>query len=148
MIVMKTARLFIFLICMIFLHSCSNVPPYQNTDMDYCLIQGHVTDQAGTPLEKIRIGIKAKDNYNTATMHYTSSNGSFHCELAIPEDNSQMAIEIIIEDIDGEENGGLFESKTDMITIFEEDYKKRPVIIDLPTYRLNHATASVSSRRS
>lgn len=133
---------------MIFLYSCSDDSPYQNTDMDYCLIQGHVTDQAGNPLEKIRIGIKTKDSDKTLTTHYTSSNGSFHCELAIPDDYSQMALEIILDDIDGEENGGLFESKTDMITIFEEDYRKRPVIIDLPTYRLNHATASESSPRS
>lgn len=146
---MKTARSFIYLICLIILHSCMNADtPQMSTDMDYCLIQGHVTDQQGVPLEKIRIRIKSRNNDKIATTYYTSSNGSFHCELAIPEDNSQMAIEIIMEDIDGEENGGMFESKTDMITIFEEDYQKRPVIIDLPTYRLNHATASESSPRS
>mgnify|MGYP006376085629 CR=1 FL=1 len=146
---MKTVRSFIYLICLIIMHSCMDADsPYQGSDMEYCLVQGHVTDQLGVPLEKIRIGIKSRNNDKLATTYYTSSNGSFQCELAIPEDNSQMAIEIIIEDIDGEENGGLFESKTDMITIFEEDYKKRPVIIDLPTYRLNHATASESSPQS
>lgn len=146
---MKAARLLIYLICLIIMHSCSDIDsPYQSTDMDYCLIQGHVADQNGVPLEKIRIRIKSRNDDKLVSTNYTSSNGSFHCELAIPEDNSQMAIEIIIEDIDGEENGGLFESKTDTITIYEEDYRRRPVIIDLPSYRLNHATASVSSQRS
>ncbi len=147
---MRTARSFIYFICLLILHSCMDAdPPYKTTeDMDYCLIQGHVSDQAGSPLEKIRIRIKATENDRVITTYYTSSNGSFHCELGIPEDNSQMALEIVIDDIDGEENGGLFESKTDMITIFEEDYRKRPVIIDLPTYRLNRATASESSPRS
>ena len=146
---MRAARSFIYLICLIIMYSCADVDsPHLSTDMDYCLIQGHVVDQKGVPLEKIRIRIKSRNNDKIVTTNYTSSNGSFYCELAIPEDYSQMAIEIIIEDIDGEENGGLFESKTDTITIYEEDYRKRPVIIDLPTYRLNHATASVSSLRS
>ena len=143
---MKAGRSFFYLICLIIMHSCmDDDPPYMNTDIDYCVIQGHVTDQAGSPLEKIRIRVKHRKDDKVATTYYTSSNGSFHCEIAIPDDNSQMALEIVIDDIDGEENGGLFESKTDMITIFEEDYQKRPVIIDLPTYRLNHATASESS---
>ena len=53
-----------------------------------------------------------------------------------------MTINISIEDIDNEDNGGLFESSSDTITIFEKDFSSLPIMIDLNTYRLNHATVS------
>ena len=47
-----------------------------------------------------------------------------------------------IDDIDGQDNKGLYEGKEDTITIFKEELRKTPVTIDLNTYRLNPSTAS------
>ena len=56
--------------------------------------------------------------------------------------DGQIKFRIVIKDIDGEENGGLFQEKTDDITLFEEDYSEFPITIEIPPYRLIRATAS------
>ena len=68
----------------------------------------------------------------------------FRCEFSIDgnDGDGQIILGIILDDIDGEKNGGLFESKSDVITIFKEEFEKSPITIDLPTYRLSHAIAS------
>lgn len=145
---MKFARIFIFMLCQILFLACTDVEsPYTEEELRLCIIEGHITDQAGTPIEKIRITVEAKAD-NRISKHYTSSSGFFHCELEMPEEYEQMVLDITIDDIDGEDNGGTFESKTDIITIFRDDFKNSPVFIELPTCRLNHATASESSPRS
>ena len=53
-----------------------------------------------------------------------------------------IVMTVRIDDIDGQDNKGLYEGKEDTITIFEEELRKTPVTIDLNTYRLNPSTAS------
>ena len=55
-----------------------------------------------------------------------------------------MTVAVTLEDIDGEENGGLFESKSDKLILYREDFSEEPVRIELD-YRLSPATASENS---
>ena len=146
---MKFGRIFIFMLCQILFLACSDAEGsiYTEEELRLCFIEGHITDQEGIPIEKIRITIES-ESFNFVSKHYTSSAGFFHCELELPEEYEQMVLDITIDDIDGEDNGGLFESKTEVINIFKADFKDRPVFIKLPTCRLNHATASESSPQS
>lgn len=124
------------------LFSCSDYEgPIYETEADGVILQGTVTDQEGRPLEKIRITVENEDR-SVREAYYTSSEGSFRCNFPVRRTEEQILLDITIDDIDGEENGGLFESKTDVITIFKDEHHKGPVMIDLPTYRLTPATAS------
>lgn len=130
------------------LYSCSDF----KTEMDHAadspaFIQGTVTDPVGNPLEKIRITLEAKESASRQTS-YTSSQGHFRCDLPPFGENGYIILNITIEDIDGTDNGGLFETKTDKITIFEDNYERNPLIIELPTYRLTHATVSENNPQS
>ena len=57
---------------------------------------------------------------------------------SLPDQSINFILDSLLnfKDIDGEDNGGLFESKTDKITIYDEDYETFPIFIDLPPYRL------------
>lgn len=98
---------------------------------------GHVMDEAGNPIPHIKVTLEWEGQYAPIVI-YTSDKGIFY---TIPDnlpDTYPFTIDITLEDIDGEENGGLYESKSDQITVLEDDGKK---IID-PDYRLTLATAS------
>ena len=145
---MKLIRLITSIITIFLLHSCMKGIGFQdNVYSLYGIIQGTVTDDGGRPLEKIRITINTDEADNPLTV-YTSSDGTFICEFPLFIERGQIRLDIRIDDIDGEENGGFFESKTGSVTIFEEDYQEVPVIIDLPPYRLSHAIASESNLQS
>lgn len=146
---MRKVPYIISLILLLAMHSCmagidniTNSDPYRSG-----IIQGSVTDQNGNALERIRITIDSNISEKPES-YYTSSEGQFRCEVPLEEDYGHFVINISIEDIDGEENGGIFETKSDTITIFEDDVDSYPIVIDLPTYRLSHATASENSPRS
>ena len=137
---MKILRYITFLLFLFAAHACSEAHIGMDTDANkYGVIQGSITDQDGTPLEKIKISI-GSEGTQTNSSSYTSSDGRFRCEFALPEEHKQMVIDILIEDIDGQERGGYFETKTTVVTIYEDDLQKVPLIIDLPTYRLSRAT--------
>lgn len=146
---MRKVPYIISLILLLAMHSCmagidniTNSDPYRSG-----IIQGSVTDQNGNALERIRITIDSNISEKPES-YYTSSEGQFRCEVPLEEDYGHIVINISIEDIDGEENGGIFETKSDTITIFEDDVNSYPIVIDLPTYRLSHATVSENSPRS
>lgn len=141
---MTRSRSFICILLLSVLHSCMmDIDHAIFVDKSFGIIQGSVTDNDGNPLEKIRITIEVNDG-NKPETYYTSSEGIFRCEFATDGNNGdgQIILGIILDDIDGEKNGGLFESKSDVITIFKEEFKESPITIDLPTYRLSHAIAS------
>lgn len=146
---MKQIRFILAFITIFLLHSCAMENNGIN-DIELPLsgiIQGTVTDDGGVPLEKIRISITTNDESSPLTI-YTSSDGMFIGEFPLFIEGGQTRLDIRIDDIDGEDNGGCFESKTGSVTIFEEDYNEVPVIIDLPPYRLSRATASESNLQS
>lgn len=122
--------------------SCSKVPEGQEDNYGkFVMINGSVTDTTGTPIEHIRITVET-ELLDEALMLYSSSTGIFHCEIPYNGTKQQMALSLLFEDIDGEDNAGLFQSKTDNIRIFMKDYTSDIIIIDLKPYRLTHATAS------
>lgn len=114
---------------------------------NFVIIQGTVADMDNNMLEHIRITVTV-DSDNASQTYYTSSEGKFRCEVPSVMKNGQISVNLLIEDIDGSQNGGSFETISDVITIFEDDYMKYPIMVDLPTFRLTHATASVSNRQS
>ncbi len=94
------------------------------------------------PVEHIKVTI-GWNNGEQQDVKYTSSEGIFSAEL--PEGmETPVPVSILMEDIDGQENGGLFESHTDNI-IFSMDPDSPIEFLD---YRLNRAIASESSPQS
>jgi putative lipoprotein (rSAM/lipoprotein system) len=114
---------------------------YDYAVSDQIQIQGTVTDTEGNPINHIKITF----GYGEGTEHitvYTSLKGEFIADI----EAAASVITVKLEDIDGEDNGGLFESITDQITILEDDILKEDTItLD---YRLSRATASESSPQS
>lgn len=107
-------------------------------DQIYGNIRGIVTDMEGTPVNHIKVTI-SQPQHHYPTIVYTSIRGEFIADMHLEGDR----IDILMEDIDGEENGGLFESLSDVITMLDSSAST----ISLE-YRLNRATASENSQRS
>lgn len=146
---MKILRYLTLLLCLIALHSCSE--PFEiivesNLGITSCRIQGTITDQDGTALERIKVSVYS--NQDERSSSYTSSDGRFLCEFDIQSNIKEAVLDIMIEDIDGKERGGLFETKTTVVTLYESDLHKSPLIVNLPTFRLSHATASENNPQS
>lgn len=101
-------------------------------------IEGSVTDTLGNPIEHIKVTITIP--YQDVLTVYTGSDGKFIAKLNI-DGGDQQFIDVRIEDIDGEENGGHFATKTDRITIIPDNSKGEPFRLH-PVYHLNLATVS------
>ena len=140
MITMKRTVSFISFLLAFIMQSCS-AGPVGIYDSDWCTVQGLVTDMEGNPIEKIRITIELNNGGSPLTS-YTSSDGRFICDMPYSATEENTVLKIILDDIDGEENGGLFASRNDQITIIEDENTSSPIVIDLPVYRLSRATAS------
>ena len=96
----------------------------------------------GKPIEHIRVTL-AWGSGVEATVVYTSSEGAFKTEIPYAE----TWVDILVSDVDGQENGGEFESVTDKVMLYndtDEDELLR-VILD---YRLNPSTPSENSPQS
>lgn len=109
------------------------------------VITGTVTDMDSTPIEHIKVTIQWGQETKAQEV-YTSSEGRFRSERIIKEGSGTNTLTIILEDIDGEENGGLFESHTESM-LLEQDDAEEPASLELD-FRLNHATASENSPQS
>ena len=146
MTTMKRTVPFISFLLAFIMQSCSAGPDgiYDNY---WCTVRGLVTDMEGKPIEKIRITIGSSLSKTPLTC-YTSSDGTFICELPYMSTGENMILAIVLDDIDAEDNGGCFESRHDQITIIEDESTSYPIVIDLPVYRLSHATASESIPQS
>ncbi len=91
------------------------------------------------PIEHIKVTFEWGDNIPD-DIKYTSGDGIFAVEIPASIHAREFPVSITLEDIDGEENGGLFESFTDNIIYSYPDSSSEPLV-----YRLNHATVSGSS---
>lgn len=101
-------------------------------------IIGSVSDTDNTPIEHIRVTL-TWNNGEYIEIKYTSYDGTFISSGPI-HGIGNNTLTVTLEDIDGERNGGLFESMTDTITLFEqEDGEYATVTL---AYHLNRATAS------
>ena len=95
-------------------------------------IHGFVTDEEGFPINHIKVTITQSA---FPLVVYTSSRGEFIADMALTEG----LLEITLEDIDGEENGGAFVSLFDTITVLED---QEMVTLE---YCMSLATASEST---
>ena len=132
---MKMRNIAIFSAAVCAFVSCSAGDMMPSADADYIAepritIAGTITDEEGNAINhiKVRVTCEATNDVNTV---YTTLKGRFYSSVGISE--HPVIINIQMEDIDGEENGGLFETLTDTITIMEGDD------VDA-TYRLTRAT--------
>ena len=104
-------------------------------------IEGIVVDDSDeTPINHIRITIEW-DSEDSPAIIYSSGSGKFESVIDIP-DEYPMTIDLTLSDIDGEDNGGLYEERTDQISIIEGNDSKKPSTL---VYRMTRATASESS---
>ena len=109
---------------------------------DTISISGIVTDDAGNPINHIRITLEWEDRAFSPLTVYTSTNGEFYADLDFYYLRYPTTVLIGLSDPDGPENGGEFAAKTDAITIHEAG-PLEPI-----TYQLTRATASESSPQS
>lgn len=107
-------------------------------------IKGNVSDADGTPIEYIMVTLDW-GTYADKTILYTSSEGHFISESPHEVIENEGSLTITMSDIDGEENGGCFETMTDMIKLSKEDNGTEAVILD---YRLTRATPSENTPQS
>lgn len=102
---------------------------------------GYVTDTDDNPIEHIKVTL----DWNNGTyqeIKYTDNYGQFQTDCWQPAAREAVTLAITIEDVDGEENGGLFEPVSETIILFENGVQD---IVDPMVFRLNRATASESS---
>ena len=126
------------------LASCSKEAAYDGSYHDEIRLEGLVIDaESEAPVNHMEILIEWESDESPVVV-YTSDKGRFSTMLAAP-DSYPAVISLTITDIDGEENGGMFEGRSENITFFKEDYFHEPSIL---TYRLSRATASESSPQS
>lgn len=126
------------------LASCSKEAAYDGSYHHEIRLEGLVIDaESEAPVNHMEILIEW-ESVESPVVVYTSDKGRFSTMLAAP-DNYPAVISLTISDIDGEENGGLFEGLSDKITILEEGDYREPSIL---TYRLSHATALESNPQS
>lgn len=99
-------------------------------------VHGSVTDMEGNPLNHIKVTLNYGEDIEQMSV-YTSLKGEFIADI----NPSATMLTITLEDIDGEENGGLFESLTDQVIILDNDIFNDEDIMNIE-YSLTRATAS------
>lgn len=104
-------------------------------------IHGKVSDQEGNPIEHIKVTLNWNEGEDT-DIKYTSGTGTFSSQIREYGNDAATTLRITMEDIDGEMNGGTFESHTDIITLFDAETPTDSVNVINLDYRLNRATAS------
>lgn len=110
-------------------------------------VNGTVTDMDGNPIEHIKIVLEWQENEFIDEV-YSTSEGRFRSEEHMASEGPTR-LKVTLEDIDGESNGGLFETYTETFIGYpdEENIEPESVRFDL-AFRLNRATASESSPQS
>ena len=135
---MKMRNIILTIFTALAMCSCSlgNFDIDKVTPPDFTGIAGQITDTKGNPVEhiKVTIGIEGMQTISA----YTSSEGVFIISI---EDNRLKIsqIEVLIEDVDGEENGGHFATVNDTVQI--DEYQEDGLRLSLD-YRLTLSTAS------
>lgn len=129
----------IILTVLIVLATCScslgNFDIDKVTPADFTGIAGQITDSKGNPIEHIKVSIEIEGIQTISA--YTSSEGIFIISI---DDNKLKTnqIGVLIEDIDGDDFGGYFETVQDTIQI--DEYLEGELRLSLD-YRLNLSTA-------
>lgn len=106
-------------------------------DDTFAIIKGRVTSENNTPIEHLEVRIELTKR-TEPKMLYTSSDGTFMCDITLKEARNLKEIKITLTDTDGEENGGLFETTTEEIHLYNEEPSETPMILNLD-FRCSHA---------
>ena len=133
----RLCKILIFTIMPILSLSCASEGIYDNLDSGASFMTGKVTDMKGNPIEHIMVTIDWGAAAGTPDIEYTDSDGKFMFRYRYTGSNDNPASVVIrLDDIDGEANGGHFESWTESMTIFSSGNGAANVL----TFRLNRAT--------
>ena len=79
-------------------------------------IVGNVTDTSGVAIEHIKVTLDWNDGAFSETQ-YTNSDGVFTAEIWENVEKAVRSLTVTLEDIDGEENGGTFETLSETFTV-------------------------------
>ena len=144
---MKAANILSLIVFCLAMSSCSmamDMAPDMNPEDPLIngTIEGRISDEEGNPIEHIRITVDWNTAEQLQEIKSSGSDGSFSISTFNLGYTDPVTITLTMEDIDGEENGGLFEKIVDTITLFDENSNNANAILD---YRLTHATASESN---
>ena len=134
-------RYLIIALSMIILSGCSAVFDFIAGDYK-SNIQGIVTDTEGNPINHIKVTLSTEDAGSQICV-YTSSKGEFVADMEWDLKDGSNTLNITLEDIDNEENGGLFETIADQVIVLGDETESITL-----AYRMNRATSSASSRQS
>ena len=83
------------------------------------LLIGSVTTDDGVPIEHIQVTLNWLESGMTEVA-YTSSEGIF-TSYAYISPKGETSLKLTFEDIDGEDNGGIFDTKEETITLLEHE---------------------------
>ena len=83
-------------------------------------IVGNVTDTSGVAIEHIKVTLDWNDGAFSETQ-YTNSDGVFTAEIWENVEKAVRSLTVTLEDIDGEENGGDFETEEVEVELTQTD---------------------------
>lgn len=132
------------LLCM--MSSCSKADMEVAGPGELISLIGLVVDENSVPVNHINVTAEW-DSKDSPIEAYSSSKGIFTLELDATGLEYPLMITLTFTDIDGEDNGGIFMQSVSKVVFMEKD-DSRDEILSIPTYQLNHATASESNQQS
>lgn len=114
---MKALRSILMSLSLLAVAGCSNMS--HEMMGSGATLTGSVTDTEGNPIEHIQVTLEWSE-IGIKDIVYTSSEGIFKSQAYLPT-TGDTSVKITLEDIDEEENGGVFEVLTEIVTILEKD---------------------------
>lgn len=141
---MKGTSIILCILALGLLSSCM-AADHETVPYESILVEGLVIDEDEAPIDHIKITMNWDSPFSPMVV-YSSPKGIFRSELMFYNLTYPLTVSVEISDIDGEENGGLFQTREDEIIILEENYsgiEPSPI-----TYVLTRATASENNRQS
>ena len=114
---------------------------------DTISISGIVTDDAGNPINHIKVTLEWDEASFSPLSVYTSTNGEFYADLDFHYLRYPTTVSIGLSDPDGPENGGEFETLTDQIILFQNVSKEGNGSISLD-YQMTRATREENNPQS
>lgn len=141
-------KLYQIIVTALLVLSCSHDRFEEHIDTssaDLPSIKGKVVNMYGEPVEHIKITLKWSNSTSGSEVVYTSSEGTFYSESDSSEWQDILTLEVSLEDIDGIDFGGLYESKNDVIKIYASEISMNEKINIERIYHLSHAIVSASS---
>lgn len=142
---MKGTAYILTVLTLCILSSCMDMSYEGAPHYDSVRVDGLVIDENEKPIDHIKVRMEWDSPYSPLVV-YSSPKGIFTAELQFYNHTYPVTVSVEISDIDGEENGGVFQTRIDEIIILEENYTDNASTAI--TYQLTHATASESSQQS